>query len=152
MHEIILKVQRRYRIRIIIAKHRYDHNTMRYVTQRKRKDHVHFGTNPINKGPLESVFGQLNFKPMVFGMFGVTTSNVKDFDILSTWIWITERSTWANPRRHQHWIRHVVRLSGGTWRTYLCMSLWRGYANFILDCSIIYMGDGIDGLIIIKLD
>jgi hypothetical protein len=45
----------------------------------KRKDNVYFGTGLEDKGPLETVFRQLEFKPMIFGTFGEMSSNVKDF-------------------------------------------------------------------------
>ena len=45
----------------------------------KRKYNIHFGTGSNDKGPLETIFRQLEFKPMVFGTFGEINSNVKDF-------------------------------------------------------------------------
>jgi hypothetical protein len=51
----------------------------RGTTKSKRKDTVHFGTNSTDKGPLESIFRQLDFKPMLFGTFREMSSNVKDF-------------------------------------------------------------------------
>ena len=37
------------------------------------------GTRERVRGPLESLFHQLDFKPMVFGTFAKSSSNVKDF-------------------------------------------------------------------------
>ena len=37
---------------------------------------VHFGTLEGGKGPLETIFGQIVFKPLVFGTFGEMSSNV----------------------------------------------------------------------------
>ena len=44
----------------------------------KEKDRQHFGTAEIARGPLESLFRRLDFKPLVFGTFGEMSSNVKD--------------------------------------------------------------------------
>ncbi len=44
----------------------------------KRKDRVHFGTGADERGPMETLFRQLDFKPMVFGTFGEISSNVRD--------------------------------------------------------------------------
>ena len=42
----------------------------------KRKDLVHFGTSEGSRGPIESIFMQIVFKPLVFGTFGEMSSNV----------------------------------------------------------------------------
>jgi len=39
------------------------HVRAQYIAQMNRKDNVHFGTNPVDKGPLEMIFQQLEFKP-----------------------------------------------------------------------------------------
>ena len=44
----------------------------------KEKNRQHFGTAETTRGPLESLFRQLDFKPLVFGTFGEMSSNVKD--------------------------------------------------------------------------
>jgi len=49
------------------------------VAQLKRINNLFFGTNYVDMGPLESVFGQLDFKPMVFGTLKEMSSNVKDY-------------------------------------------------------------------------
>ena len=41
-----------------------------------RKDSTHFGTSEQGRGPLESIFRQIVFKPLVFGSFGEMSSNV----------------------------------------------------------------------------
>ena len=48
----------------------------KYLVNLKRKDSVHFGTLEQGKGPLESIFWQIVFKPLVFGSFGEMSSNV----------------------------------------------------------------------------
>ena len=42
----------------------------------KRKDMVHFGTQKQCRGPLETTFKYIMFKPLVFGSFGEMSSNV----------------------------------------------------------------------------
>ncbi len=44
----------------------------------KEKDREHFGTAETSRGPLESVFRRLDFKPLVFGTFGEMSANVED--------------------------------------------------------------------------
>ena len=44
----------------------------------KEKDREHFGTAEAARGPLESLFKRLDFKPLVFGTFGEMSSNVKE--------------------------------------------------------------------------
>ena len=47
-----------------------------YLVNRNRKDSVHFGTSEGGTGPFETIFGQIVFKPLVFGSFGEMSSNV----------------------------------------------------------------------------
>ncbi len=49
-----------------------------YLINLKRKDQVHHGTAEGAREPLEAIFRQLNFKPLVFGTFGEMSSNVGD--------------------------------------------------------------------------
>jgi hypothetical protein len=44
----------------------------------KEKDRDHFGTAETARGPLETLFMRLDFKPLVFGTFGEMSSNVKE--------------------------------------------------------------------------
>ena len=44
----------------------------------REKDREHFGTTETTRGPLESVFRRLDFKPLIFGTFGEMSSNVKE--------------------------------------------------------------------------
>ncbi len=43
-----------------------------------KKDKKHFNTQDGQRGPLESIFRQTNFKGLVFGTFGEMSSNVLD--------------------------------------------------------------------------
>ena len=49
-----------------------------YITSMKEKDRHYFGTAETARGPLESLFRRLDFKPLVFGTFGEMSSNVKE--------------------------------------------------------------------------
>ncbi len=40
-----------------------------YKSHLRRKDHAHFGTSKGVKGPLETIFKKLDFKPLVFETF-----------------------------------------------------------------------------------
>jgi hypothetical protein len=44
-----------------------------------KKDREHFGTAEGTLGPLEAIFRQLDFKPLVFGTFAEISINVRDF-------------------------------------------------------------------------
>jgi hypothetical protein len=48
-----------------------------YIAQLERKDQHLFGTG--DKGPLKSFFRHMDFKPLVFGSFGDTSTNVKQY-------------------------------------------------------------------------
>jgi len=81
-----------------------------YVPHMKRKDTVHFGSSSYIMGPLESLFRQLDFKPMFF------CKRAPMSRILLTCQWIMERSTWGIPWQPQHWIQYVKLLSADTRR------------------------------------
>ncbi len=44
----------------------------------REKDRLHFGTAETARGLLESLFWQVDFKPLVFGIFAEMSSNVKE--------------------------------------------------------------------------
>ena len=44
-----------------------------------KKDTNHFGTAEGAIRPLEAIFRQLNFKPLVFGTFAESNTNLKEF-------------------------------------------------------------------------
>ena len=50
-----------------------------YLVHLHRKDREHFTTAEGRVGPLEAIFRQLDFKPLVFGTFAEISRNVKDF-------------------------------------------------------------------------
>jgi hypothetical protein len=49
-----------------------------YIANMKEKNRQHLGTAETARGPLESLFRRLDFKPLVFGTFGEMSSNVKE--------------------------------------------------------------------------
>jgi hypothetical protein len=50
-----------------------------YINQLHLKGMIHFGTAMGARAPLEVLFGQLDFKPMVFDTFAKMSPNVKYF-------------------------------------------------------------------------
>jgi hypothetical protein len=48
-----------------------------YIVNLKQKDRDHFGIADGNRGPLESLFRRMDFRPLVFGTFGECNLNVK---------------------------------------------------------------------------
>ncbi len=44
-----------------------------------KKDITHFGTAEANIGPPEAIFRQKDFKPLVFGTFAESGTNVREF-------------------------------------------------------------------------
>jgi hypothetical protein len=101
----------------------------------KEKDRQFFGTAEAAKGPLESLFRRLDFKPLVFGTFGEMSTNVKEVIDMVV----------------EYGVEHLGRSMAATtvdgvrttlrrrYRTQLSVAVWRGYANLILD-RVKYMG------------
>ena len=50
-----------------------------YMVNMHKKDVAHFGTAEGAIGPLEAIFGQLDFKPLVLGIFVESSTNLKEF-------------------------------------------------------------------------
>jgi hypothetical protein len=102
----------------------------------KEKD-KHFGTAETARGPLESVFRRLDFKPLVFGTFGEMSANVKEVVNMAV----------------EYGVEHLGRTMAATtvegvrtalrrrYMTQLSVAVWRGYANLILD-RVKYVGIG----------
>ncbi len=100
-----------------------------YVASMKGKDRQHFGTAETARGPLENLFRQVDFKPLVFGTFGEMSSNVKEVVDIAV----------------EYGVEHLGRTISATtedgvrtalnrrYKTKLSMAVWRGYANLILD-------------------
>jgi hypothetical protein len=106
----------------------------------KRKDNVHFGTGLEDKGPLESIFRQLEFKPMVFGTFGEMSSNVKDFIDLA----VDYGAKHLGKSMAASTMDMVCQALKRSYMAQLSMASWRGYANIILDRTK-SIEDGIEG-------
>jgi hypothetical protein len=111
-----------------------------YITNLHKKDKMHFGTAEGSIGPLEAIFRQLDFKPLVFGTFAECSSNVKEF--IETAV--------------EYGVEHMGRTIAATtvdavrmtlrrrYRTQLSMAAWKGYANLVLDRTK-YVGTGTTG-------
>jgi hypothetical protein len=50
-----------------------------YLINLHKKDRTHFGKAEGAIGPLEAIFRQLDFKPLVFGTFTESNTNVREF-------------------------------------------------------------------------
>jgi hypothetical protein len=108
-----------------------------YITNLKAKDKEHFGTAHDNRGALESLFRRMDFKPLVFGTFGESNSNVKI---------VIEMAV-------ENGVEHLGRTMAATkvdavrmalkrrYRAQLSYAVWMGYANLILD-RVKYVGTG----------
>ena len=93
------------------------------------KDRQYFGTAETTRGPLESLFRRLDFKPLVFGTFGEMSTNVKEVVNMAV----------------EYGVEHLGRSMAATtvdgvrialrrrYMTQLSVAIWRGYANLILD-------------------
>jgi hypothetical protein len=104
------------------------------------KDMTHFGMAERAIGPLEVIFRQLDFKPLVLGTFAESNNNVREF---------IEKAV-------EYGVEHlgctiaattvdVVRMAlQKRYRTQLAMASWRGYANLVLDRTK-YVGTGATG-------
>ena len=55
------------------------HVRKKYIDQLKHKDQIHFGTTENARGPIEVIFRQLDFNPLVFRSSTEISSNVEDF-------------------------------------------------------------------------
>ena len=100
-----------------------------YIANLKEKDKEHFGTADGSRGPLESLFRRMDFKPLVFGTFGECSTNVKDVIGMAV----------------EYGVEHLGRTMAATtvvgartalrrrYRPKLSLAIWRGYANLILD-------------------
>jgi len=89
---------------------------------------------------LKAIFRQLNFKPLVFGTFAESSTNMREF--IDTAV--------------EYGVEHMGRTIAATtvdavrmalkrrYRTQLAMPTWKGYANLVLDRTK-YVGTGITG-------
>ena len=99
------------------------------IAKLKEKDTMHFGTEENVRGPLESLFRHLDFKPLVFGTFGDSSANVKE--VLKTAV--------------EYGVEHLGRSMAATavdavrmalrrrFATQLSTTVWKWYVNLILD-------------------
>jgi hypothetical protein len=101
---------------------------------------MHFGTAEGSIGPLEAIFRQLDFKPLVFGTFAEINTNVREF--IETAV--------------EYGVEHMGRTIAATtvdavrmalrrrYRTQLAMAAWKGYGNLVMYRNK-YVGTGTTG-------
>jgi len=111
-----------------------------YLVNLYKKDRAHFDTAEGAFGPLEAIFRQLDFKPLVFGTFAESNTNVREF--IGTAV--------------EYGVEHMGRTIAATtvdavrmalrrrYRAPLAMASWKGYANLVLDRTK-YVGTGTTG-------
>jgi hypothetical protein len=112
-----------------------------YLFNLHKKDVTHFGTAEVGAvGPLEAIFMQVDFKPLVFGTFSESSSNVREF--IDTAV--------------EYGVEHMGRTIAATtvdavrmalkrrYRTQPAMAAWKGYANLVITRTK-YVGTGITG-------
>jgi len=101
------------------------------------KDMTHFGMAERAIGPLEVIFRQLDFKPLVLGTFAESNNNVREF-IETALEYGVEHLGRTIATITVDAVRMALRRR---YRTQLVMAAWRGYANLVLDRTK-YMGTG----------
>ena len=95
----------------------------------KRKDKFHFRTEEGARGPLETIFKHIVFKPLVFGTFGETRSNVRELVEIAV-----EYGAEHLGRNIAAPTIDVIKATlRRRYRTQLSMAAWKGCANLVLD-------------------
>ena len=106
----------------------------------KRKDKLNFRTEEGARGPLETIFRQIVFKPLVFGTFGETSSNVRELVEIA----LEYGAEHLGRNMAAPTIDMVIAALRRRYRTQLSMTAWKGYANLVLDRTE-YVGTGRTG-------
>ena len=93
---------------------------------------MHHSTTEGGRGPLETIFRQLNFKALVFiGTFGETSLNVGE--LVETAV---ENGVEHLGRNMAASTVETIRVaSRQRYKAQLSMATWRGYANLLLDMT-----------------
>ncbi len=89
------------------------------------------------RGPLESLFRQMDFKPLVFGTFGECSKSVKEVLDIAVEYGV-ENLGRSMAAAHVDAVMMAVRRR---YKTQLSTAVWRGYANLTLD-RVKYVGTG----------
>jgi hypothetical protein len=105
-----------------------------------KKDKEHFATAEGTVGPLEAIFRQLDFKPLVFGTFVEVSTDVRDF-IETTVEYGVEHLGRTMAAATVDAVRTALKRR---YMTQLAMATWKGYANLMLDRTK-YVGTGTMG-------
>jgi hypothetical protein len=91
------------------------------------KEKTRFGTAEEVRGPLEVLFRQLDFKPLVFGTFAESSPNVKDYVEMAVEYGVEHLGT-SMAASPPNVLRVALRRR---FRAQLSLAAWRGYANFV---------------------
>ncbi len=105
-----------------------------------KKDTTRFDTAEGRIGPLQAIFRQLDFKPMVVGTFAETSCNVREFTNTAVEYGV-EYMGRTIPATSVDAVRMALKRR---YRTQLAMAAWKGYANLVLDRTK-YVGTGTTG-------
>jgi len=108
-----------------------------YIAKLKEKDRVHFGTKENIRGPLESLFRHLDFKPLVFGTSRECNTSVKEVLKIAVEYGV-EHLGRSMAARTVDTVRMALRRRFATQPS---TAFWRGYAYLILD-KVKYVGTG----------
>ena len=108
-----------------------------YIKELHKKDERHFRTPAGQRGPLETIFRQMNFKGLVFGTFGEMSSAVGEMVTLAV-DYGMEHLGRAIGAADIDVIRATIRRRH---TSRIVMANWRGYANLIIGRSK-YIGTG----------
>lgn len=108
-----------------------------YIKRLRKKDKEYFITPPGHRGPLETIFRQLEFKGLVFGTFGEMSSAVRELLELAV-DYGTEHLGRAIAAADIDVIRATIRRRHSS---RIVMASWRGYANLLINRSK-YIGTG----------
>ena len=111
-----------------------------YLVNLHKKDMSNFGTAEGAVGPLEAIFMQPDFKPLVFGTFTESNTNVREF-IDTAVEYGVEHMGRKNTATTVDAVRIALRRR---YRTQLTMTTWKGYANMFFDRTK-YVGTGTTG-------
>ena len=111
-----------------------------YIARLKAKDRKHFGTKDNRRGPLESLFRQMDFQPLVFGTFAEMSSNAKVFIAVAVEYGEGNLGRSISATTLDYVRETLMR----RYMSLLSISTWRGYANLVLDMTK-YVGTGQSG-------
>jgi len=103
-----------------------------YLANLRRKEQIHFGTVEGARGPIETIFRHMDFKPLAFGFFSEMSSGVRG--LIAMAVEYDEgkhlgRNTVASS------VDIVISSLRRRYKTQLSLAAWRRYANLLLDTT-----------------